>query len=114
MDMDRRTFLKYAGAVATWAGISVVVHACSGGGDPAAPGGQGDVAGSISANHGHSVVITAAQITAAGAVVLTLTGAAHTHTVSLTAPQVGDIGAGTQVSVTSTNDNAHTHQVTFN
>ncbi len=114
MDLDRRTFLKYAGAVATWAGIAVVLHGCSDDGDPSGPAGQGDVAGVISANHGHSVVITAAQITAAGAVVLTLTGAAHTHTVSLTAPQVGDIGAGAQVSVTSTNESAHTHQVTFN
>ena len=114
MDMDRRTFLKTAGAVATWAGIAVVLHGCSDDDGPAGPAGQGDVAGAISANHGHSVVITAAQITAAGAVTLTLTGGAHTHTVALTAPQVGDIGAGTQVSVTSTSDSAHTHQVTFN
>ncbi len=114
MDMDRRTFLKHAGTVAAWAGIAVVLHGCSDDGGPTGPAGQGDVAGVISANHGHSVVITAAQIDAGGAVTLTLTGAAHTHTVALTAPQVGDIGAGTQVSATSTTADAHTHLVTFN
>lgn len=113
MDMDR-TFLKYAGAVATWAGVAVVLHGCSGDDGPAGPAGQGDVAGVISANHGHSVVITAAQITAAGDVTLTLTGGTHTHTVALTASQVGEIGAGTQVTATSSSTSAHTHLVTFN
>ena len=112
MDMDRRTFIKSAGLVSTWLGISVFLQAC-GDDNPAAPP-SGDVAGSISANHGHSVVITAVQIDAGNAVTLTLSGGTHTHSVSLTAPEVGDIGAGTQVSKASTDSGGHTHTVTFN
>jgi hypothetical protein len=114
MDMDRRTFIKSVGLVSTWLGISVFLQAC-GDDDPVTPDtGNGDIAGSISANHGHSVVITAAQITAGNAVTLTLSGGGHTHSVSLTAQEVGDIGAGTRVEHLSTSDSGHTHTVTFN
>lgn len=113
MDMDRRDFLKNAGLVTTWLGISVLLQACSGDDNPGAPA-SGDVSGSISANHGHAVRITGAQVTAGNAVDLTFTGGTHTHSVSLTAPQVTAIGAGTQVTVTSTSTSAHTHLVTFN
>lgn len=113
MDMDRRTFIKSAGLVSTWLGISVFLHACGGDDDPAVPG-NGDVAGAIGGNHGHAVAITGAQIAAGNAVVLTLTGGGHSHSVSLTSPEVGDIGAGTQVSKTSTDSGGHSHLVTFN
>lgn len=113
MEMDRRDFLRNAGLVTTWLGISVFLQACSDDSNPGTPSG-GDVSGTISANHGHAVTITGAQVRAGNAVDLTLTGGAHTHVVSLTAPQVTSIGAGTQVSVTSTSTSAHTHLVTFN
>ena len=48
------------------------------------------------------------------AVTLTLTGSGHTHTVSLTADQVGQIADGQQVSVTSSTSGSHEHTVTFN
>ena len=40
--------------------------------------------------------------------------ATHPHTVTLTAPQVQQIGARQQVAVTSTTDSGHDHAVTFN
>lgn len=117
--MDRREFLARAGHLAFWATVPVVLSAC--GEDkkePTDPGGGnngGDVTGAISANHGHTVKITRAQINAAAGVTLTLTeGAGHTHTVSLDASQVASIGTGGRVSKTSTNDDGHTHGVTFN
>ncbi|MGH9203389.1 MAG: hypothetical protein ACRD2A_19365, partial [Vicinamibacterales bacterium] len=73
-----------------------------------------DVSGTISANHGHTATITAAQISANNALTLTLVGGTHTHTAQLTASQVQQIGARQQVVVTSSTDSAHNHMVTFN
>jgi len=76
-----------------------------------------DKVGAISANHGHSVTLTAAQQQAGQAVTLTFTlstDGSHTHQISLSAAQVTAIAAGTQVTVTSTLVNGHTHDVTFN
>jgi hypothetical protein len=71
--------------------------------------------GTISANHGHEVTISAAQITAGSALTATLTvGNGHTHTINLTAAQVVSIGQNQQVSVVSTTDGGHNHTVTFN
>jgi hypothetical protein len=72
--------------------------------------------GTISANHGHEVTITAAQLTAGGALMsLTIQGqATHPHTITLTAAQVASIGQNQRVSVDSTTDQAHSHTVTFN
>lgn len=77
-----------------------------------------DKVGTISANHGHSVTLTASQQQAGQAVTLTLIGTAdHTHQISLSAAQVVAIAAGTQVTVVSTlasDDGDHSHNVTFN
>ena len=74
-----------------------------------------DLMGNIANNHGHSVVLTAAQQDAGQAVLLTLTiGSGHTHTLSLTATQVKDIADGKTVSATSSTNSGHSHLVTFN
>lgn len=119
--MKRREFLAKAGFVATWAAIPVAITSCgdeNGSGSSTGPGDgePGDISGSVSTNagHGHSVTITRAQLEAGDSVTLTLTGSGHTHTVSLTADEVGDIGEGMRVSKQSSNDQGHTHQVTFN
>jgi hypothetical protein len=60
-------------------------------------------------------VITAAQLTAGGAVSLDIMGqATHTHTVSLSAGEVTQISQGTQVAKSSTTNDGHAHTVTFN
>lgn len=77
-----------------------------------------DATGSISGNHSpaHTVTITAVELLAGGAWVLTLSagdGDNHTHTVSLSSFQVGQIVLGNTVSATSSLDSGHTHGVTF-
>ena len=119
--MDRREFLAKAGLVATWAGVTISVGACSSDGDNGTnPPPEGDVEGVIGSNHGHTgAVVTEAQLQAGEAVRLTLSTVTitgfppHNHTVDLTAQQVMDIGAGTQVVVESSQVQ-HSHSVTFN
>jgi hypothetical protein len=77
-------------------------------------GDSGDIEGDISSNHGHSVVITKAEIDDGQAVTLTLTGGTHTHTLDLTMDDVGNIGAGDTVTRESSVTNGHEHDVTFN
>jgi hypothetical protein len=122
--ISRREFtLEWA--LAMLAGVAITVSGC-GSDSPSSPtqtptptpGGSGgtstDVNGVVSANHGHIATITAAQITAAGALSLNIMGnATHPHTVTLTATQVQQIGARQQVAVTSTTDAGHDHTVTF-
>ena len=107
--------------LAVLAGATITISGCGGddnnpGTGPTGGGGQsGDEVGAISANHGHSVTVTAAQITAGNAVTATLTtGNGHTHTINLTAAQVVAIGQNQRVSVTSSTDAGHNHEVTFN
>ena len=100
--------------LAMLAGATNTITSC-GKDKPAAPTPVAqDVNGTISANHGHTATVTAAQITAANAVTITLVGGTHTHTAQLTASQVQQIGAKQQVAVTSSTDAAHQHTVTFN
>ena len=69
---------------------------------------------SISSNHGHTAVITGAQLSAGGALLLTIQGAAtHSHSIDLTGAEVVSIRNGTTVTKTSS-PNGHTHEVTFN
>ena len=71
--------------------------------------------GVVGANHGHTAIITAAQLAATNAVSLDISGSAnHPHTVSLTDVEVGQIAGGTRVTKTSSNNDAHAHTVTFN
>jgi len=122
--IGRREFSRQA-VVAILSAATITIADCGGGGSSPAPtpppggggggGGGGDVAGTVSANHGHTAVVTAAQITAANAVNLDIHGTAdHPHTLSLTAAEVGMIGSRQTVAKTSSNDNSHSHTVTFN
>ncbi len=105
--------------LAVLAGATITISGC--GGDDnnpttnPTPPQSGDKQGVISANHGHTVAVTAAQITAGNAVTATLTtGNGHTHTIALTAAQVVAIGQNQRVSGDSTTDAGHNHTVTFN
>jgi hypothetical protein len=103
--------------MAMLAGVTITVSGC--GSDersmPTAPTSGAEVSGTISANHGHVATISGAQITAAGALSLNIQGgAAHPHTVTLSADEVRQIGARQQVTKASSTDNNHSHTVTFN
>ena len=89
-----------------------------GGGGSASPSAPtpaaGDKAGVVSANHGHIAIVMAAQLTAGNAVNLDIHGTAdHTHTVQLSADQVRAIALGMRITVRSSADQAHDHDVTF-
>lgn len=116
--IGRRDFTA-AGILTLLSGVAISVSGCGGGSSspssPSTPTASGDKSGSISANHGHTAVLTAAQLQAAGAVALNIRGtSAHPHTVNLTAAQVASIAGGTRVTQTSSSDDGHTHDVTFN
>jgi hypothetical protein len=77
--------------------------------------GAGDSMASISANHGHQAVITGAQLTAGNGLRVDIRGSAdHTHSVELSAAQVVQVRGGGRVAVGSTSTDAHTHAVVFN
>ena len=117
--LTRRAF-TLEGALALLAGVTITVSACGDDDPPMAPspqpgGGSGDEAGSVGDNHGHTAVITSAQLQAGNALALNIQGSApHPHTVQLTATEVQQIANGQQVSKVSSNNDAHTHLVTFN
>jgi hypothetical protein len=74
----------------------------------------GDVTGSISANHGHSAVITSAQITAGGAITLDIHGSAdHPHAVAISQADLAALKSRQPVTSTSSTDASHSHAVTF-
>ncbi len=82
----------------------------------------GNVVGTVAGNHErpHIAIITAAQLAAAAPIVMDISNGLHSHTVTLTGAQVGQIAAGTRVSVASSTDphsngtDHHNHMVTFN
>ncbi len=116
MIIERREFTLGA-VLAMLAGATITISGC--GGDdppssPSTPAPSADKAGQISANHGHNVTISGAQLTAGASVMLTLMGGGHTHTVTLDATEVVQIRNNQRVSKTSSTDSGHTHTVTFN
>jgi hypothetical protein len=105
--------------MALLSGVTVTIAACSdndsGPTSPAPPGGNGPVAGSVSANHGHEAVIERAELNEGGEIELDIRGDAdHPHTVELSEPEVMRIAEGERVSKQSSSDAGHSHQVTFN
>jgi hypothetical protein len=125
--ITRREF-TLAAAMAVLSGVAISVTACGGdSGSPAAPSsaGSGSTAtststsggktGSISANHGHSAVVSSAQLGTSGGISLDIRGSAdHPHTVALTGAELSAIAGGQRVSKESSSDASHSHSVTFN
>lgn len=122
--LGRREF-TVASVMALLSGVTITLSGCGGGGSPSSPsptGGSGgpptssgDRTASISANHGHTAVVTGAMITAGAAVSLNIRGSSdHPHTVALSASEIQQIGAGQRVAKNSSTDGGHDHTVTFN
>ena len=127
--IERREFTREA-SLAFLAGVVVVISDCGGGsgggsgdgyggnpaaGNPPPTGADGSKTGSISANHGHTAVITAAELQAGGAFGLSIAGTAgHNHVVNLVAQAMQDIKDNKKVAKESTSTEGHTHMVTFN
>ena len=120
--LDRREF-TVATVLAMMSGVAITIsEGCGSDPAPSSTGGgsqsqtqQTDVTGTVSANHGHSAVITAAKLTSPTSIALDITGVAtHAHTVNLTQAEVTSIAGRAQVTSTSTTDSFHSHTVTFN
>jgi uncharacterized membrane protein len=122
--ITRREF-TLAAAMAVLSGVAISVSGCGGdsSGSPASPSptgsgstpAGGDRVGSISANHGHSAVVTSAQLGASGGVTLNIRGTAgHAHTVALTGAELSAIAGNQRVSKESSSEDGHTHTVAFN
>lgn len=116
--MDRREFGVQA-ALMLLGGAAITISGC-GGGSGSSPTASSasppltDKAGTISSNHGHAAVITAAQLGAGGSLELDIRGtASHTHTLSLSASEIVAVRGGATVAKDCTGG-SHTHTVTFN
>ena len=120
IDPSRREF-TLASALALLGGVTITVGCGGGGGSYSSPsspssstGGPSGAAGTVSDNHGHQAVITAAEMTAGNALNLDIQGeATHPHMVSLSAADLATIRAGRAVVKASSDTEAHHHQVTF-
>lgn len=117
--LTRREFSVRAALLMLGGAVITISEGCGGGGGGsptgATPPGPGDKVGAISANHGHVATITAAQLMAGNGLSLSIRGSsAHNHTVMLSGDEVVAIRNGTRVTKTSSVDDAHDHDVTFN
>ncbi len=123
--IDRRDF-TVASALAILTGVVITVSGCGGGSSSGSatgptdnptpnPGVSGNKVGSVTANHGHTAVVTGAQLTAAGSLLLDIQGSAdHPHSVDLSSSDLASIAANRRVSRESSSDGGHSHTVTFN
>jgi hypothetical protein len=74
-----------------------------------------DVSGVIANNHGHTAVVTAAQISAGRAITIDIRGTAdHSHTLDLTNDDMVRLQQRQRVERDVSANNTHTHRVTFN
>jgi hypothetical protein len=113
--LDRREFTVQAVMALLSGYVITVTEGCGSKSTPTQPGPTvSDITGTISANHGHTAVVSAGMITAGNAVTLSITGmATHPHTVPLTAANMASLQARQTVTATSSTDNNHSHTVTF-
>jgi hypothetical protein len=111
--MDRRQFSVEAARLLL-GGAAIAISGCGSDSSPTASSPLTDVEGRVSSNHGHTAVISAAQLGEGGGLELSIQGeASHAHTLSLTADEVRSVGTGLRVAKESSGGR-HTHSVTFN
>jgi hypothetical protein len=127
VDMERRVFTQ-AWVMALLGGATITIVGCGGGTPTSGSGGGGtgsgsgsggpsgtDEAGVIDGNHGHSAIVTKAELDAGLGLTLSIMGTAdHTHSLVLSGDQVVAIRNGDRVSQPTTTTNAHFHTITFN
>jgi len=114
--LTRRQFTAEAVLALLMGCVITVSHACGDDDSPTNPGSTpADINGVISANHGHTATVLAAQIVAATAIVsFDIRGTAtHPHTISISQAEMQTLANRQPVTVTSTTDSGHDHTVTF-
>lgn len=114
--MNRREFTVEA-ALLLLGGATITLGGCGGGTGGTTSASSVplvDASGTVSGNHGHVAVVTAAQLGAGGSMELDIRGtSSHGHMVSLSAGEVAAIRSGGRVERESSG-NSHTHTVIFN
>jgi hypothetical protein len=113
--MNRREFTVEA-ALMLLGGATITISGCGGSAsNPAASSPPvKDAVGTISSNHGHAAVLTAAQIGAGGGLELDIRGtSSHSHMLTLSASELASIRGGALV-VKDCSSGSHSHTVTFN
>lgn len=115
MNMTRKEFC----ATLVGSTVTLWLQGCGAGGDysgsPAAAGSNCGASGSaISGNHGHVLTIPKADLDSIVDKQYTLAGSDHTHNVTFTVAQLGQLKAGASVSVASSSNasvtyGAHAH-----
>ena len=130
VDLERRRISALA-ALALLGGPTITIVGCGGGGGspaaappppaatptppPAASCPAGNACGQVDGDPSHRAEITAAQLSAGGALELDIRGSSgHSHTVSLTADEVVAIRDRARVTKISTTTLNHNHSVVFN
>ncbi|MGI9546331.1 MAG: hypothetical protein ACR2MM_03775 [Flavobacteriaceae bacterium] len=123
--MDRKTFIEKTMAVMLIALPAYALVGCStseDGGDEPDPNtntnGQANCLANgtqitIGANHGHTLIVANADIQAGAERTYSIQGSsAHDHSITLTAANFSNLQNNDSITVSSTNDDGHTHSVT--
>jgi len=122
--MDRKTFLKKTAGALLLAAPAYAILSCtsddSNNNNNNPPiGGMGDcsangaTATDITANHGHSLTVSAADVNAGVDKTYSIQGSGdHAHDVTVTAADFASLAADLQVSFLSTTASGHSHSVT--
>lgn len=114
MDITRKHFVE---ALAS-SGVALLFSGCGGGYSGGSGGramGTSSCSGDIAGNHGHVLPIVVADLDSATPKTYDIMGSAnHSHEVTLSVAQLGQLKAGVAVTVTSTPaaTDGHTHAVT--
>jgi hypothetical protein len=113
--MNRREFAVET-ALMLLGGATITMSGCGGGAaNPAASSPPvKDAVATVSSNHGHTAVVTSAQLGAGGSLELDIRGtSSHSHMLTLSATELASIRGGAIV-VKDCSGGNHSHTVTFN
>lgn len=117
MTLTRKQFLSSMLGIAAGA----TLFACSSGDDGGDDDGSGDgdcaangTTVSIASNHGHALVVTNAEVSAAEARTYDIKGQSdHSHSLTISAALFAMLKANTAISINSGTGDGHTHQVSI-
>ncbi|PHS10050.1 MAG: hypothetical protein COA88_03200 [Kordia sp.] len=119
--MNRKAFLQRLGGVLISLPLLSIIGCSSSDDDASTPPTETNpsgncnngATGTISSNHGHSLVVSVADVQSGAEKTYTIQGSSgHDHSVTLTAANFTALGNGQSLGVTSTAGGGHTHSVT--
>ncbi len=120
MTMSRKEFLRTLAGVGAGAIGATLLMGCGSDDDDGGmePGDDPNCVSNgtsalIGSNHGHTINVTMADVSAGVDKTYDISGTSHLHMVTITAAQFAMLAANTQVSLTSTTGTGHTHSVTI-